>query len=99
LNRETPGSTPGFAACGRGRTDLGACLRNKSMRVRVLPSALFEHGPVAQMDESACLRNRRSQVRVLPGSLKEFWIADYVISPRRFGIGNVRSEILSLRWS
>lgn len=38
--------------------DLGACLRNKSMRVRVLPSALFEYGPVAQMDESACLRNQ-----------------------------------------
>ena len=46
------------------------------MRVRVLPSALFEYGPVAQMDESACLRNRRSQVQVLPGSLREFWISD-----------------------
>lgn len=29
----------------------GACLRNKSMRVRVLPSALFEYGSVAQMDQ------------------------------------------------
>src|SRR2546422_4855069 len=33
----------------------GACLRNKSMRVRVLPSALFEYGSVAQME-----RERRS---------------------------------------
>src|SRR6185295_11373556 len=41
-----------------------------------LPSALFEYGPVAQMDQSACLRNRRSQVQVLPGSLGEFRIAD-----------------------
>ena len=47
------------------------------MRVRVLPSALFEYGPVAQLDQSACLRNRRSQVQVLPGSLGEVWIADF----------------------
>jgi hypothetical protein len=59
------------------------------MRVRVLPSALFEHGPVAQMDESACLRNRRSQVRVLPGSLREcrisdcgFWVSGFAVNSR-----------------
>ncbi len=59
------------------------------MRVRVLPSALFEYGPVAQLDQSACLRNRRSQVQVLPGSLGEFWIAiaDSVFSRFAFNSG------------
>src|SRR6266446_7045017 len=28
----------------------GACLRNRSMRVRVLPSAFLEYGSVAQME-------------------------------------------------
>src|SRR6185369_10314743 len=55
----------------------GACFRNKSMRVRVLPSALFEYGSVAQMDQSACLRNRRPLVRVQPESLRFVGLGGY----------------------
>lgn len=47
------------------------------MRVRVLPSALFEYGSVAQIDQSACLRNRRSLVRVQPESLRFVGLAGY----------------------
>jgi hypothetical protein len=45
--------------------DLGACLRNKSMRVRVLPSALFEYDSVAQMEPE----RRSTKAKVASSSL------------------------------